>query len=360
MVNKEITDKFNTLCIKIDVTRLKQIKSKLEEAIAHPEFWQNVETATSEQKEYSQVVEKIKNIEDIKGLIENLEIAAELNEDESALELLEKEILSKIETQTNLLFLNEEFDNKNVFLSINSGAGGVDAQDWASMLASMYQAFFKNQGWKSTIINLSTGDEGGVKSITIKVEGLNAYGLLKEEFGVHRLVRLSPFNSAHTRETSFASVQVVPIIEDVDHKFKIDINENDLSWDYYLSGGKGGQSVNTTYSAVRLTHLPTNIVVTCQNERSQVQNKAQALTYLKSKLAVIEAQKLTEFKNQLKGDLSNNEFGSQIRNYVLHPYKKIKDLRSNFEVTDTDSVLVYGDLLDIIWSVKKSYIQNYN
>jgi peptide chain release factor 2 len=192
--------------------------------------------------------------------------------------------------------------------------------------------------WKSTIVDMTSGSEGGVKTATIKLEGDDLYGLLKEESGVHRLVRLSPFNSAHTRETSFALVEVMPLdIETVN----IEIHEKDLKWDFFMAGGHGGQSVNTTYSAVRVTHLPTKTVVTCQNERSQIQNKQMA------------DEKNSAARGELKGSEKSASWGNQIRSYVMHPYKMVKDLRSAYETNNVDNVLVRGDIMPIIWSVKR-------
>jgi len=207
--------------------------------------------------------------------------------------------------------------------------------------------------WEVNLISLSNGEEGGVKSATIEVRGLQSYGYLKEEAGVHRLVRISPFNSGGTRETSFALVEVIPdnVIDEVE---AFEIKEEDLKWDTFMAGGKGGQSVNTTYSAVRVTHLPTKIVVVCQNERNQIQNRQIALKHLKNKLAVLEVQKHQELKKELRGEFHSPEWGSQIRNYVLHPYKLVKDTRSGFETTNVDKILEQGELLEIIWSVKKA------
>jgi peptide chain release factor 2 len=327
-----------------------EIKSNMSDA----SFWQDNENSSDVQKKFISLQKNLNNFALIEEGLENLKLAVELNEPEEIIDKMNTELVEKIENIKELAYLNGIFDSNDAILNIYAGAGGVDAQDWAGMLSSMYQSYFKNKGWNYQVIDLSSGEEGGVKNISIKVtSGDYIYGLLKEEFGVHRLVRLSPFNAGHTRETSFALVEVLPLGVENDPRFKIEINEKDLKWDYFMSSGKGGQSVNTTYSAVRLTHLPTNIVVQCQNERSQVQNKSMALQYLSSRLATLEAKKLNDFKKEIKGELISNEWGSQIRNYVLHPYKLIKDTRSGFEVSDVERVLQNGDLDNLIWSVKK-------
>lgn len=352
---RDLELKINVLKAKIDLKELEIKKNMFENQLSLPSLWEDQVRASNLQKDYNKISEKINTINHIDSLFDELKIAIELQDTE--INERYNNILQKVEHQTNILFLSGPFDQDNAILTINAGAGGLDAEDWAGMLSSMYQAFFKKMGWHCSITDLSVGDEGGVKNISMKVEGEIVYGLLKEEFGVHRLVRLSPFNSGHTRETSFAQVQVIPILED-DHLFKIDLKEDDLKWDYFMSGGKGGQSVNTTYSAVRLTHIPTNTVVQCQNERSQVQNKAIALKHLQSKLSILEAKKNKELKDYIKGDLGSNEWGSQIRNYILHPYKKIKDLRSGFETDDVNDVIENGNLLNFIWSVKKHEEKN--
>jgi peptide chain release factor 2 len=261
--------------------------------------------------------------------------------------------LFNIYTQSK--FLDGRFDLSDAILSIQVGAGGVDAEDWASMLVSMYQAFCMNQKWECIITEINVGLEGGVKKCSLKIQGNNVYGILKQEFGVHRLIRLSPFNSGHTRETSFALVEVIPL--GLDDLIQIQILDSDLKWEFTTSQGAGGQSVNTTYSAVKLTHLPTQITVQCQNERSQVQNKQMALKYLKSKLSILEAQKRDEFKQEFRQNYQKPEWGSQIRNYVLHPYKLVKDLRSNWETSNVDAILEKGELLDMIWSIKKTFFE---
>lgn len=242
------------------------------------------------------------------------------------------------------LKFNGPYDDHDAILSIHAGAGGTDAQDWSAMLLRMYQRYFDKNGWKTTLVDESAGDEAGIKSVTLEVEGGYAFGKLQGEHGVHRLVRLSPFNSDNLRQTSFAKVEIMPKL-DTDTELVLD--EKDLRIDVYRSGGKGGQSVNTTDSAVRITHVPTNIVVAIQNERSQLQNKETAMTILRSRLAKLQLEQHQDALSELKGPNQSAEWGNQIRSYVLHPYKQVKDLRTRYETSDPDAVLD-GDLDPLI------------
>lgn len=246
--------------------------------------------------------------------------------------------------------LDGEYDSKGCYLEIHPGAGGTEACDWASMLYRMYTMFCEKNGYSYKVIDEQKGEEAGIKSVTIQIDGYYPYGYFKGETGVHRLVRISPFDSNARRHTSFASVGVVPLI---DETVEIDIKETDLKIDVYHSSGAGGQSVNTSNSAVRITHLPTKIVVTCQVERSQQQNKAIAMQMLKSKLYAIEKAKIDKEKSSLKGDIVDINFGSQIRNYVLEPYKLIKDVRTNYETSNVSKVLD-GDIMPFM----ESYLKN--
>ena len=261
------------------------------------------------------------------------------SEDDESLNWLEKEsktISQKIAEIETIILLNGEYDKNDAVLEIHSGAGGTEACDWANMLYRMYSRYAEKKSYKIEVIDEQPGLEAGIKSITLIVKGLNAYGYLKNEKGIHRLVRISPFDSGARRHTSFASVTVTPVIDDT---VKVDINEKDLKIDVFHSSGAGGQSVNTTDSAVRITHLPTGIVVTCQNERSQVQNKAKAMQILKSKLYEIEEENKKRELKELKGEQRDINFGSQIRSYVMHPYSLVKDLRTNVETSNVNKVL---------------------
>ena len=255
---------------------------------------------------------------------------------EAQLEETTLELNNKVEQLNLLLLLNGPYDKNDCILEVHSGAGGTEACDWAMMIYRMYTRYCEQNNYKYEVIDYQDGEEAGIKSASIRVKGTNAYGYLKNEKGVHRLVRLSPFDSNNRRHTSFASVEVTPEIEQDN---TIEIEEKDLKVDVYRSTGAGGQSVNTTDSAVRITHLPTRIVVTCQNERSQIQNREQALKVLKSKLLLRKLEEQEKELNQLKGTQMNIEFGSQIRSYVMHPYSMVKDHRTQVETSNVSKVL---------------------
>ncbi len=315
------------------------------------DFWQNIEYATSVNQEFSLLKKEINTFENIrKNVVDNLELINIL--EESDLNQIIEEI-NELETKITELeikcLLNEEYDKLNCYLEIHPGAGGTESCDWVSMLLRMYTHFCEMEGYHYEVIELSKGEEAGLKSVTLHIKGLYSYGYLKNEKGVHRLVRISPFDAGARRHTSFASVSVTP---EYNKEITVAIKENDLKIDVYHSSGAGGQSVNTSNSAVRITHLPTKIVVTCQNERSQMQNKEQAMKMLKNKLYEIEIQNLEKQKKDLKGNIENINFGSQIRSYVLEPYKMIKDNRSGFETSNVTKVLD-GDLKPMIESVLK-------
>lgn len=252
------------------------------------------------------------------------------------LERLYEDLVVRLEQLEFKKLLGGEYDQNNAMLAIHAGAGGTDAQDWAEMLERMYLRYGEKKGWRVEVLNESRGQEAGIKSALLKIAGPYAYGYLKTEAGVHRLVRISPFDAEKMRHTSFALVEVLPELPEVGG---VEINPKDLRIDTFMSGGHGGQSVNTTYSAVRVVHLPTGITVTCQNERSQTQNKEQALKYLKAKLWQLQWDKQQAQKKQLRGEYREAAWGNQVRSYVLQPYKQVKDHRSGYEENDPEKVL---------------------
>jgi peptide chain release factor 2 len=313
-----------------------------------PDFWNDQQKAKRLLQEKAHLEKEIQRWEQIKK--EEVEIQTLL---EFSLE--DKEFLQEAQERLKRLHLEvkrweierlftEEDDKANAFLNINAGAGGTEAQDWAEMLLRMYLRYAEEKGWKSEIIDLSPGEEAGIKSATLLIRGEYVYGYLKGETGVHRLVRISPFDASRRRHTSFASVSVFPETPD---DIKIEIKESDLKIETFRSSGPGGQHVNKTETAVRITHLPTGIVVQCQNERSQYQNKAMALKLLKAKLYELERQKRLEKWREIHKNQKEIAWGNQIRSYILQPYKLVKDHRTNVERTDAERVLD-GDLDDFI------------
>ena len=326
------------------------MQSDLESKLSDQNIWSDVSYANELNLKLASVKKSLSefyNLENsINGNLELLEMisendATELNEIETNLKELEK-VYETFEIKT---LLSDEFDSLNCYLEIHPGAGGTESCDWADMLLRMYIMFFQKFGFKYQIIDKQAGEEAGIKSVMIYLTGDYAYGYLKREIGVHRLVRISPFNAAGKRQTSFAGVNVTPEFDEVKD---VEIKDDDIRIDVYRSSGNGGQGVNTTDSAVRISHIPTGIVVTVQNERSQIKNKEIAFKILKSKLYQLEIAKRNEFINGLKGN-SAIDFGSQIRNYVLEPYSLVKDLRSGYESTNPSKVLD-GDIYPFIES----------
>ncbi|HEY1835448.1 MAG TPA: peptide chain release factor 2 [Candidatus Saccharimonadales bacterium] len=323
---------------RLDFAKLDEEERRLREQMAAPDFWQDTSKAQAVSKQQASLERRLRPWRDLrKDLGELAELAAlgdkSLADDlHTQLGLLEKHFA---ELKNDLKFTGAH-DANAAIVSIHAGAGGTDAQDFSAMLLRMYVRFAEKNGWKVNMVDESAGEEAGLKSATFEIDGDFAYGKLKGEHGVHRLVRLSPFNADHLRQTSFAKVEILPKIDQPD---ELELDEKDLKIDVFRSGGHGGQSVNTTDSAVRVTHLPTNIVVVIQNERSQLQNKETALTILRSRLAQLQTEQHAEKISELKGPNEQAAWGNQIRSYVLHPYKQVKDLRTRHESSDPDVVL---------------------
>jgi len=343
---KDLVNKVKSAMAGLDISAKQQVLQDLKEQMSAPNFWNDQDTAKSVSTKASNLQEQIDDWLDLENQIKDLQILSQDKQAEDLLIDLNKSFIDieiKYNNLSQSLFWQGKYDDTPAIMTINAGAGGVDAQDWAQMLERMYLRFAEQNNWKIKILSRSTGSEAGIKSVTIKIEGALAFGHLKNEAGVHRLVRLSLFDADHARHTSFAMVEILPELDKVDFEIK----EDDLKIDTFRSSGRGGQSVNTTDSAVRITHLPTGLIATCQNERSQLQNKRQAMTYLQSKLQQYHETEQEDEKKALKGEYTSAAWGNQIRSYVLHPYKMVKDHRTNFESSDPDKVLD-GDLMSFI------------
>ncbi len=326
-------------CARISLDVLLQQQNQLEAQTQAPDFWNDTEHAQATTKQLSKLQSRTEPWMKLRAGIRELAELAELNDESLRADIEAQYTAAQTQYEqlkTELLY-NGKFDDHDAIVSIYAGAGGTDAQDWAQMLQRMYLRWAEAQkGFAVTVVEQSVGDEAGIKSVTFEVSGPFAFAKLKGEQGVHRLVRLSPFNADSLRQTSFAKVDVVPKIDSPD-EFQID--EKDLKIDVYRAGGHGGQSVNTTDSAVRVTHIPTGIAVAIQNERSQLQNKETALTILRSKLAQLQLEQHLETLAELKGPNEQAAWGNQIRNYVLHPYTMVKDTRTKCETSDAQAVL---------------------
>ena len=317
----------------------KEIK-ELDTIMMKPEFWGDQEEAKKISKKSQNLKDEVEEFKKLRNSFEDLEIAIALSDEDPQMIEQVEEILKDVEKKINefqlKMLLSDEYDNANAFLTIHPGAGGTESQDWASMLLRMYTRWAEKHDYPVETLDFQEGEEAGIKNVTIKISGSFVYGKLKYETGVHRLVRISPFDANGRRHTSFASVSVMP---EIDEEINIEIKLEDLKIDTYRAGGAGGQHVNKTDSAVRITHIPTGIVVAVQNERSQHQNKATALKILKAKLYEIEHQKMLEEKMKIRGDVKDISWGNQIRSYVLYPYTLVKDHRTNYETSNADAVL---------------------
>ncbi|GAA4221948.1 peptide chain release factor 2 [Streptosporangium album] len=347
----ELTGTLNSIQDVLDVDAIRKQLEELGEQAAAPDLWNDQEQAQKVTSKLSYLQGEINRIESLSRRLEDLSVLYELaaaEDDEDTREEADRELatlkgdIGALEVRT---LLSGEYDAREAVVTIQSQAGGVDAADWAQMLQRMYLRWAERKGYPAEVYETSYAEEAGIKSTTFTVKAPYAYGTLRGEHGTHRLVRISPFDNQGRRQTSFAGVDVVPVVETTDH---IDINEDDLRVDVYRSSGPGGQGVNTTDSAVRLTHLPTGIVVSCQNERSQLQNKATAMAVLQSKLLERKRQEEAAALNEIRGE-STTSWGTQIRNYVLHPYQIVKDLRTGTEAGNPSAVLD-GDLDEFIES----------
>ncbi|WP_281655227.1 peptide chain release factor 2 [Eggerthella sinensis] len=322
--------------------------AKLDEEIARPGFWDDAAHAQSVSKQASVLRDTIGEYNEAATLLDDARAAFDLAAEDELFAEEAGEALEKLDVLLDALeissWFSERFDGGDAILTVNPGSGGLEAQDWTDMLYRMYVRYAEKKDWKVTVLDVVPGEGIGLDKATIQIEGRNAFGMLKSENGVHRLVRISPTDDKKRRHTTFAGVEVLPVLPD---DIEVDLNPADVRVDVYRSSGPGGQCVNTTDSAVRLTHIPTNIVVTCQNEKSQLQNKEAAFRVLKAKLYEREEQKRAEELAQLRGDRMDSTFGSQIRNYVLYPYQMVKDVRSGIETGNVEAVLD-GDLDEFV------------
>ena len=330
----------------LDVDKMRADIAVLEEETAGEKFWEDLENSQKVLKQISYLKNKVTAYDKLKQDYEDTLVMIELSDEENDLSLLDEctqgveRVEKEISTMSLGTLLTGEYDSKNAILTFHAGAGGTEAQDWVEMLFRMYNHWAESHGYKVKTLDFLDGEEAGLKSATILVEGINAYGFLKSESGVHRLVRISPFDSSGRRHTSFASCEVMPEIDD---SIQIEIRDEDLKVDTYRSGGAGGQHVNKTESAIRITHIPTGIIVACQNERSQHQNREMAMRMLRSKLIEIKEREHLDKIEDIKGNQKEIAWGSQIRSYVFMPYTLVKDHRTGFEVGNVNAVMD-GDL----------------
>lgn len=339
---KELRQKVTQASEKLKISEKMAELDKLQAQSQANDFWSDNIAASKIMQKITVLSDQVKPWVELKNNIDEINDLAELNDPELAAEINQQEqkLTGVYHDLKKQMRFNGSYDSHNAVLSIHAGAGGTDAQDWAQMLLRMYVRWAEASGLKVDTIEESVGEEAGIKSVSLEISGSFAYGKLKGEHGVHRLVRLSPFNANNLRQTSFAKVEVLP---EIDEPESVPIDEKDLKIDVYRAGGHGGQSVNTTDSAVRITHLPTGIVVSIQNERSQLQNRETAMTIVRSKLAQLQIEQHAEKISELKGPNQSAEWGNQIRSYVLHPYTMVKDLRTKHETSQAQAVLD-GDL----------------
>lgn len=342
----ELKERFERFEISLKLPQKKEQLRILEIESANPSFWNDQEKAKSVMRELGNLKDEIAEAESLRGEIKAFcDLASEGDLGDELLRDL-GQLEKRFHKAELTVYLSGKYDNKNAIISIHAGQGGTEAMDWSSMLYRMYLRYAEKRGFKLEVLDESPGEEAGIKSIVFKVEGPYAYGYLKNENGTHRLVRQSPFNADKLRQTSFALLEVMPEIEDVDAP-DIEIRDEDLEWQFTRAGGHGGQNVNKVSTAVRLTHIPTGTTVYARTERYQEQNRRYALTLLRAKLWAEEEERLAKEKQALQGDYSPATWGTQIRSYVLHPYKMVKDLRTGVETSNADAVLD-GDLDEFI------------
>jgi peptide chain release factor 2 len=338
----ENTEKLKQLGEALGIENMNKEVEELEAKTAEDGFWNDLENSQKVQTRISQLKNKVKAYENLKGEFDDAEVLIELANEAEDLDMLDEckeavdSFVEKLEAMTLSTLLSGEYDDSNAILTFHAGAGGTEAQDWNQMLVRMYEHWGEKKGFKVSMLDFLDGDEAGLKSAVLLIEGENAYGYLKGEMGVHRLVRISPFDSSGRRHTSFASLEVMPEIDDT---VEVEINPDDLKIDYYRSSGAGGQKVNKTSSAVRITHIPTGIVCACQVERSQHQNREVAMKMLRSKLIEIKEREHLDKIGDIKGEQREIAWGSQIRSYVFMPYTLVKDHRTNFEMGNIQAVM---------------------
>ncbi|MFD1268605.1 peptide chain release factor 2 [Paenibacillus motobuensis] len=356
---REIATRLTNLRGSLDLDLKQEMIANYEEKMAAPDFWDDNDKAQALIAEMNAVKSSVDQYNTLQQEYDDIEMMAELAEEENDEALLSEistsvsALLKKMEDFELQLLLSEPYDKMNAILELHPGAGGTESQDWGSMLLRMYTRWAEKRGFKVETLDYLPGDEAGIKSVTLLIKGYNAYGYLKAEKGVHRLVRISPFDSSGRRHTSFVSCDVVPeITDDVD----IEIRTEDLKIDTYRASGAGGQHINTTDSAVRITHLPTGIVVTCQNERSQIKNRERAMTMLRSKLYERKLEEQQKELDEIRGEQSDIAWGSQIRSYVFHPYSMVKDHRTSVETGNVGAVMD-GDLDAFIDGYLRSQIR---
>ncbi|WP_197537937.1 peptide chain release factor 2 [Clostridium bornimense] len=328
----------------LDIPRLKLNVEELEARMQEDGFWDDIERAQETTQKAKNIKDTVEKYEEYLSKYEDIEVLLEMAKEEDDEDLVSeafseiKDLSNELEEMKIRLMLSGEYDTNNAILTLHAGVGGTDAMDWTEMLLRMYTRYCEKKGYKVETLDLLVGDEAGIKSVTLKITGEFAYGYLKAERGIHRLVRISPFNANGKRQTSFASMEVIPELSTEQNKH-VEIRPEDLKVDTYRASGAGGQHVNKTESAVRITHIPTGIIVACQSERSQIQNRETAMNMLKAKLVELKERAHKEKIEDLTGDLKDMGWGSQIRSYVLHPYTMVKDHRTGVQVNDVSSVM---------------------